>query len=506
MGVLLCYVQEMEADWDSNDLHETYLLVDKQIQSTLNRAVSSFAEGSPGDGEMEGEFAAYWLPNEAVYLLSDAAEFKHLQCRVAVRKNSQQLPGVNQDEEWIAYHEDHVGECDEWMRQRGLVARDGKNFLTSYFKVEPSRLAGVLWPPEDFKTVLQWLSDVDPEAKARILDHFPKNPVKHHVLLLDVKGQDMIGLYLALNQTATAINTYRGKRKAKHSHLASVLSGKQAFVRFMRLGVIKADRKTILSRNRPRPEVGDLSKKRIALIGCGTVGGYLSGLLLRAGAGCGQGYLHLFDHDVVQPHNFGRHPLTTADFGQNKAVAMASTLRSSSHLASNIEGQGSSFSVRPELLKKYDIIIDATGRPPVSKRLAHVVRTMPVAERPILVHGFNDGNGRASKVVVDDGSCCIGCLFADPAFYRNGVDLRFEGIDHKAERHISCGSTYTPYDAAVSVITASLIQQAVLNTLEPKGSWTYSEHMLDGNRSRQPRRLPCHPNCEICHGQRRADV
>ncbi|MEK5749918.1 ThiF family adenylyltransferase, partial [Acinetobacter nosocomialis] len=60
---------------------------------------------------------------------------------------------------------------------------------------------------------------------------------------------------------------------------------------------MKSDRDTILSRNRSRPEIGDLRTKKIALIGCGTIGGYLAELLIRAGAGMGTKSLDLFDHD-----------------------------------------------------------------------------------------------------------------------------------------------------------------------------------------------------------------
>ena len=508
MGWYLCYVEEMEADWDANDLSRLYLQVDAQIQLTLETAVASVVTGAPDDQEMEGEFSSYWLPDETVYVLSETAEKVPLECLVANSATSASKPESVSTEEWIAYEKDDVNERAKWLGLRGLKRRDEKTFLTSYFKIKPSRLAGVLWPPQNLRAVLQWLTEVDLSARARILDHFVNNPVKRHVLLFDVHHQDMVGLYVELDLPATGLNTYSNKknrkkgtgRVVKHGTLITCLSAKRSIKDFIRLGVTRADRKTILSRNRRRTAIGDLSTKRIALIGCGTIGGYLSSLLLRSGAGCGGAQFDLYDHDSFGPQNFGRHSLSTTDFGENKAVAIASTLKMSTHLNCNVKGHPTRFAIHAETLKKYDIVIDATGRPPVSKRLAHVVRTMP-DKRPLLIHGFNDGNGRSSKVIVDDGSCCFGCLLADPAFYKNGTDIRFKDIDRNDERHISCGNTYTPYDAAVSVITASMMQEAVLDSLEPKFRWTYSEHMLDGSRSRQPRQLPRQSNCDICHGQ-----
>lgn len=504
MGWYLCYVEEMEADWDANDLVSTYQQVDAQIQFTLDSAVKSFVEGTPDDQEMEGEFSAYWLPSVTVYVLSDTEEKMTLKC---VSATTVKEPNSSQQTvEWVAYKKEDENELSQWLQQRSLTQRPGKPILTSYFKIKPSRLAGVLWPPENLRDVLQWLTKVDCQARERILRHFFNNPVKHHLLLLDVLHQDMVGLYLELDINASGLNTYsrrksRGKhigRTAKTSTLNDRLSGRRSVLKFVRLGVVRADKKTILTRNRRRPSIGDLSTKSIALIGCGTLGGYIAGLLLRSGAGCGQAKFDLYDHDNFGPQNFGRHSLTTAYFGQNKAIALAATIRSSTHLTCNVEGKPNSFLISSELLNKYDIVIDATGRPPVSKRLAYVIRTLPQAKRPLLIHGLNDGNGRASKVIIDDGRSCFGCLLSDPAFYENGSDVRFKNIDHNEERYISCGSTYTPYDAAVSVITASMMQEAVLSSLEPSLSWTYSEHMLDGSRSRKPRYLSRQPNCNIC--------
>ena len=507
-GWYLCYVVEMEADWDANDLHGLYLQVNNQIQQTLDRSVASAVEGVPADAEMEGEFSSYWLGESEVYVLSETNQGKNLQCLIAFDPSNKAIRLNEQNEEWIVFDTSHSHECDVWVKQRNLTLSDRALILTRCFEIKPSRLAGVSWPPENLKSMFEWLSQVDRAALIRILDHFVANPKKSHLILLDVLHQDLIGFFVEFDLKAMALGRYspwktqqkRVRHNVKHKALATCLSGKNSCKKFSRLGVTRADRTAILSRNRPRPEIGDLSRMRIALVGCGTIGGYLSGLLLRAGAGCGQANFHLYDGDIFTPQNFGRHALSVSHFGQNKAEALADNLKSSIHLARKVSGISHHFQITSENLKRYDIVIDATGRPPIAKRLAKVVRSLSKEHRPIVIHGFNDGNGRSSKVVVDDGSCCYGCLLADPAFYnRNGVDLRFKDIDQKSERRISCGSSYTPYDAAVSVITASMIQEAVLASLEPRRPWTYSEHMFDGNRSRISRHISRQSKCEICY-------
>lgn len=505
MGWYLCYVREMEADWDPNDLHKLYKDVDGQIQLTLDASVASVTKGLPTDQEMEGEFSSYWLSDEDVYLLSDAVEKVEMECLVATGR-TRTGKARSSGEEWVVYEKNDEHVCDAWLKQRNLTQRDVQIIHASYFKVKPSRLAGVVWPPQDLRAVLEWLTENDQGALSRILNYFINNPVKRHVLLLDVYQQDLVGLFVEFNLEATGLKTYpkNGKRRkgsgrtVKTKSLVACLSAKRSVNRFIRLGVTRADKKTLLNRNRRRSAIGDLSKQRIALIGCGTVGGYLAGLLLRAGAGCGRASFDIYDHDFYGPHNFGRHPLATEHFGNNKAMAMAGTLKSSTHLPCKVTGKPFQFPIEEEQLKQYDIIIDATGRHPVAKRLAHVIRTISSKEKPRLVHGFNDGNGRASKVVIDVGGSCFGCLLANPDIYRDGVDKRFFGLNSSGEKFISCGNTFTPYDAAVSVITASLMQEAVLSILEPEVLWNYSEHMLDGGRSLKPRILPRQPSCSIC--------
>lgn len=507
MGWYLCYVQEREADWDVTDLQGIFNSIDHQITVTLDKSLRSFIDGAVANTEMEGEFTSYWLAGKKVYLLSETQQENKLSCYVAIPETDASQDCGELHEEWLVCNEDTLPERDAWLSQRGLKLRDARSIVAGHIRIKPARLAGLAWPPENFKDVLSWLAAVDNVARQHVIEHLIKNPVKRHFLLLDVDKQDTVGIYFELNTKAVALNSYTSpKKRKKHitarssfSHLATALGAKSTVSAFCRTGVVKADRKSILSRNRRKSAAGDLSSRSIALIGCGTIGGYLSGLLVRAGAGCGSKNFDLFDGDVFSPHNYGRHVLTTPDFGSNKAVSLARSLTSSFHLTRNINARPYDFTLNEDTLKRYDIVIDATGRPPVSKRLAVVVREIKASDRPVLIHGFNDGNGRAAKVLIDDGTCCYGCLLANVTFYKEGTDLRFLNIDHNSERHVSCGSTFTPYDAAVSLMTAAMMQEAALSILEPVKQWTYNEHVLDGGRSRKPQHLPRIAECGICH-------
>lgn len=497
----LCYVDQMEADWDSNNLEATYKDIDKQIHLTLVNSVSAATEGSNDRRELEGEFAAYWRPSDNLFVLSNAT--RNTKLKTYLSKSC--VPDNTIKQEYITVEEsspeDSKTVINKWLKQRNLPKSSlkGDPINTHYISVNPSRLAGMKWPPDSFRDLLDWLQETDHNARNRVIEHIKVEGKKKYVFLFDVFNQDIFAIHIEFDTKYIDFKRHKRPGKKLTTKLATLLSGKKSCTVYQRLGVIKADIKTLLSRNSQRKEAENLSEKRIALVGCGTIGGYLAELLLRNGAGCNKGFLHLYDDDLYNPSNFGRHTLSSHDFGRSKSISLAKKLQDSVHLQTKIFGFEKQFHISADVMQKYDIIIDATGRPPVSKRIAAIVRNIPAEQRPIIIHAFNDGNGRVSKVFIDDGRSCYGCMVSNPEKYRNGIDSRFYHLDISSEKNKSCGSTYTPYDAAVSSITASLAQMAVLSTLGSELKWTYSEHVLEGGRSLKPQFLSRQPNCPICN-------
>lgn len=502
---ILCYVDQMEADWDSNDLAGTYKEVDVQIRLTLINSVSAATTGLNDKREMEGEFAAYWQPSETLFLLSNASRGSRLKTSLAKSILSEGTTRQEYITDEVSSSEDSEIVITKWLKQRYFPRNSLKktSISTHYISVNPSRLAGMKWPPASFRDLLEWLEKSDHNARDRVIEHIKAEGKKRYIFLFDVLNQDIFAIYVEFNMQSVDFRRHKksAKKSAKKStvKLATMLGGKNVCTEYQRLDVIRADIATLLSRNARREGKISLSEKRIALIGCGTIGGYLAELLFRNGAGYGKGLLHIYDGDIYNPSNFGRHTLSSRDFGFYKSISLATRLKDSLHLQTNIVGFNEHFLISTVVMQNYDIIIDATGRPPVSKRIASVVRKIPLEKRPFIIHAFNDGNGRASKVFIDDGRCCYGCMICNPEKYHNGTDSRFISLDMSSEMNKSCGSTYTLYDAAVSNITASLAQMAVLSTLEPELKWTYNEHVLDGGRSFKPQFLPHQPNCTVCN-------
>ena len=508
----LCYVEKKEADWEPNDLYALYEDINAQIQLTLNKSAQSFQRQENGDLEFENEFVSYWVPDGFLYLLSQidksSSNFVTFLCS-SINENSpnnSEFITINTgNKKPNEYFDDNA--LNKWLSQRNLEVSNSDNLgiKTHYISVSPDKLAGANWPPSSLGSLTKWLEEVNCSARDHLIYSLTKKKEKKHILLLNIDKQDPIAVYIELNVQAfdfhrNAKNTNK-KRKNKTSFhsLAAIVRSNKFCSHFKRFSVIKADTSTLQSRDKKREL--QLSSQRIALVGCGTIGGYLASLLIRNGAGCSSEQFDLYDDDILMPHNFSRHVLTSSSFGKNKALELASYLTHSVHTIKSVHGFASSFPLNESLLSKYDIIIDATGRPPFSKRLAHVIRLLPQLKRPSIIHAFNDGNGRASKVFIDTGHSCYKCMTMDRVIHQDNADTRFaSSIFDKSERKVSCGNTYTIYDASVSHITAAMAQEAVLNTLESNLPWSYSEFILDEQfRTGKRRILKRQPKCPICY-------
>lgn len=503
----LCYVEQMEADWNPNNLCELFKAVDLQITATLDVAIKTIDNDEMGDGELENEFVSYWSASGELYSLDGLRRNTTYRTVLAKPAKSDQT----RTDEFITLEitkedqdlRDNLT-LQSWLNQRNLeLARPEKPAIkTHYISVNPSRLSGVNWPPQDLKEVFSWLQLVDLNARDHLVRCIANSKFKRNVVLLDIEAQDPVSLFLEINikSIECQLSSRKTRRKRKQTpfrNLVGIVSNKGFCSKFARLSVTKADKASILSRNQRRDS--ELSSKRIALIGCGTIGGYLAELLVRNGAGLGTNCFHLYDRDELKPHNFSRHSLSVSDFGNNKAIALAKKIESSTHLAKNISGFDRNFPINEATLSKYDIVIDATGRPPVSKRLAFIVRQMS-AKRPIIVHVFNDGNGRAAKVFVDTNLSCYGCMTVDKSVNQDNADMRFKDLDLSKEKRVSCGNTYTVYDAGVSQISAAIALEAILNTLDASMPWTYSEFILDPRfRTGKKKILKPQKQCAVCN-------
>ena len=105
----------------------------------------------------------------------------------------------------------------------------------------------------------------------------------------------------------------------------------------------------------------DLSTRKIALIGCGSLGGIIAESLAKAGIG----HLELIDNDYLFSENIGRHVLGAADSGSSKADSLAKKLRKNlPHLnVTSFYGDWRDYLEKNQLsdFSKFDVVVSTTG-------------------------------------------------------------------------------------------------------------------------------------------------
>lgn len=119
-----------------------------------------------------------------------------------------------------------------------------------------------------------------------------------------------------------------------------------------------------------------MRSKKVAIVGCGSLGSKIAAMLARAGVG----HFLLIDDDIFYPGNLVRHDLDWRDMGSHKAEAIARRISFINASATStvrrvrLGGQEAANSVNNliELFKGYDLIVDTTADPVVFNYLAAV--------------------------------------------------------------------------------------------------------------------------------------
>ncbi|MBU1308335.1 MAG: ThiF family adenylyltransferase [Gammaproteobacteria bacterium] len=479
----LCYANNDQAEWNPLDAEYFAKAIDNSIAKTLLVATENINESS----EYQNEFSNYWEGDSTAYSFEEfPTATKNLRYSSLISKRGK---NKRDSTEYVIFTEDE--NRNNWLklREQATVIEDGTVVVVT---VKRNNWAPVSsWPPSSLDEVVAWLARADRSAHDFLIFQLVRFSAKRLLVILQISEEGQLAFKLTFSKRyQSLLEQWRSRKKKSLKSMLAPICSPKATTSFIRLRVEAVDPNSIFLRNRPDPKVGDLRNKRIALVGCGTIGSFIAELLVKSGAGAGaRGRLEVYDPDILKSGNLGRHRLSARFLGWNKAEGITKLIEDDSLHKVSIYAHDEDFEISTDNLKKYDILIDATGRVPVSLALAGFVRKMP-SSRPILIHGFNHHWGQDSVAFIDNGKACYGCL------------ARFTTTKSKTETantsRYSCGSLYTPYDASVSVVSAALTVEAVLNTLEPKLKWTYTK--VTSNIKQSQKRLSLKPlsSCKVC--------
>jgi molybdopterin/thiamine biosynthesis adenylyltransferase len=332
----------------------------------------------------------------------------------------------------------------------------------------------------------------------------------------------------SLGLAAPMVSDVRGQRRRdpindgfRTGHLPKSLLAQRIFNTSQKVSrgcIERADASWIHGRDQDGRQ-NELRASRIAIIGCGSIGGAVAKQLAMAGLGD----ILLIDPELLNWSNVGRHILGANHVGTFKSITLQAELQRSfphSHFGARKDKLERVLEDSPELLRDRHLILCATGNWSVESLL----NTWHLDEREVLhiVYAWTEPNACAGQAVaIRQGSSCLQCGMSPRGDAKLTVTSWPESS--KLLHEPACGAVYQPYGPVELTWTTALTSSLVLDCLLGKVSesthriWagprallrdaggTWSPHWIGGKAEREcggfqeDRAWGRDANCAVCN-------
>ena len=488
----LCYLDDQGAEFDRYDPVGNITLVLASLHDLLDQYAT---KPELLQQEFRRELPAYWQQNneELVYLAAESS-------KNIVYEYFHYLDPAGTKLGEIIVADDATGTRD-WRRKRQNAEQIGTGHAVIVSLPTDIEIPDKDWPPTQFTHVAAWLKASGHQASYQRLvtqafEHIATS--SSCFFIFQLQGMFLGGLLsFRSNRSRRVIREKfkrtrpgrRGRQKKLDVPLhrkVSLLSSLQKYESadtFQRLNVRDVRASTVYTRNLVYER--NLSTINIAVIGCGTLGGYVASLLQHAGAGTGGGSLALYDADELHPENLGRHLLSSRYLGQNKATALATELNDNPPVGGCVHAIPSK--VDPceyeAFAKQYDLVVDTTGEITFSTSLCHEAHRSEYMV-PVL-YGWIDAGGLAARTLLDQpgsGLACYACLKTRDSTGKIGERFQLfkNGVEIPSWQPRPCGiGGFLPFPTQASVTAAGLAQAQSLDWINNSPAPRFRHISLD---------------------------
>lgn len=208
-----------------------------------------------------------------------------------------------------------------------------------------------------------------------------------------------------------------------------------------------------------------LSDKKLCLIGCGSVGGYIADML----ASCGIGEITLVDPDVFKIENLHRHCLGSNSLNRCKTDGLKFSLEHKyPFVRINTSKNRLLDYCNPEKLDGFDLVICATGNVTHERKINEFIVQNKIPTPIIFSWVEAYGVGGHAIAVLPESQGCLNCVFIDNesdefSLYPN---INFIQKDQKIKKsHAGCGTEFISYSNIDAIQTAIISSQLALKIL-----------------------------------------
>ena len=225
--------------------------------------------------------------------------------------------------------------------------------------------------------------------------------------------------------------------------------------------VVRADHMWVHGRDRDKRQAR-LREKRVACLGCGSLGGAVARLLAQSGVG----NLILVDPEHLEWSNIGRHVLGARSVNERKAEQLATEIRSAfphlNSVESRVERVGPHAGTLMECLESCDLILSMMGNWNAETFLNDWQQVH--ADAPPILYGWLEPRAAAAHaVLIGSGQGCLRCGFDECGRFKlQATSWPENSIDF---REPACGALFTPYGPAELCWAHALVSATALEAL-----------------------------------------
>ncbi len=241
---------------------------------------------------------------------------------------------------------------------------------------------------------------------------------------------------------------------ARGAFAVEVNPKKSASVHVFHLSIARHTKKYMQKRGSV-PDSFQMNTQKIAIIGCGSVGGYMANMLAQSGFD----QFTLVDHDAFLPENIYRHILPRRYIGKNKASALKHFLENSfpQMTVKDVPDQVQSWAVKQNL-EEHEILILATGNPALERYLNQSFRSV-ARDDQVLMSIWLEPLGLGGHVLLHAANSkgCLNCLYTRENELISHPVVSFIEPGQKVSRNLTgCGGAFTPFSSLDAQTTAIL--------------------------------------------------
>lgn len=262
-----------------------------------------------------------------------------------------------------------------------------------------------------------------------------------------------------------------------------------------------------------------LSNKRVAVVGCGSVGSQVANMLAKAGVG----ELVLIDPDILSADNIYRHHLggRELNFEANKKTGRVNTWSKVSSLAAQLQKDLPYIKViaKPINLAEVisdkdlvncDVIVVAVGAPSVNLQINQELKGIKFNN---VIFCWNEAAGLGGhSIALDLQKSCYQCLYTEGKQLKAQSELSLVCVGQPISKNLTgCAGVFTPFSFLDSNRTAELaatqtIDMLLNNTTQLAISWK-GNHSVKLEKTNRYTTMPLkeqlplkrHPDCRVCN-------